>query len=195
MKVIKKKFPVGSTKTLSYDLQTKTRTAAVFSDNDVDSATVLAYEVGDGVNGQVDSGTASTVVDDARTEANDFWNGMVLEFTSGDNEGQARVISDFTAADDTITLDVTTDALPATPAADDEYIIRGYPIIQRTDLSGYANGSVNGNTVSFTISAANGCTASPRTIIVLLAVTYTAGGSTDVEKAAWKIEVTEDYNP
>jgi len=180
---------VGESRTLSFDLQTMASTATVYSDNDVTSAEVLVYEYGDGVYGQVDSGTATTVVDAIRTEVDDYWNGLLWEGTSGSNEGQIRLITDFTAADDTLTLDTANDALPATPAADDEYRILNKPIVQTTDLSGYAQGTVSGNTASFQITQANGCTASPRTIIILLKVTYTAGGATDVKSVAWKVVV------
>jgi len=181
--------PLGSSRTLTYKLQTKASTATVYSDTNITSATVFAYEVGDGINGQVDAGSsASTVVDATRTEASDFWNDSLLKFTSGSNDGEIRRISDFTSG--VLTLDVTTDALPATPAADDKYRILSYPVIPTTDLDGHAQGTVSGNSASFQITAANGCTASPRTIIILLKVTFTVGSATDVEHAIWKIMVT-----
>ena len=80
--------------------------------------------------------------------------------------------------------------LAATPAADDEYRILCYPVIPTTDLDAHPQGTVAANGASFQITAANGCTASPRTIIILLKVTFTVGSATDVEHAAWKVMVT-----
>ncbi len=184
-----KEVMVGESATLSLDLQTKGPDATVWSDTDVVSATVLIYEYGDPVLGQVDSSTASTVVDADRTEADDYWNNMLLEFTSGGNAGQFRVIEDFDYGTTTFTLDVDHDALPATPAADDEYRIHNLPIISTTDLGGHAQGTVFGNTMTFQMTAANGCTASPRTVLILLKCTYTASGATDVRSALWRVEV------
>lgn len=187
MQVLERQVNVGESDTLSLDLQTKGPAATVFSDTNVTSADVLVYEYGDGVYGQVDSADATTVTDATRTEAADAWNGLLIEFTSGSNKGQVRLITDFGAT--VFTIDTANDPLPATPAADDEYRILNKPIIQTTDLSGYAQGTVSGNTASFQITQANGCTASPRTIIVLLKVTFTAGGVTDVKNVAWKVNV------
>ncbi len=188
MEITNLEVAVGTTRTLVYELQTMASSATVYSDNDITSATVFAYEVGDGIRGQVDSATANSITDADRTEAADFWNDTFVQFTSGSNDGEIRRVSDFGST--ILTLDVTIDALPATPAANDEYRILCYPVIPTTDLNGHAQGTVSGNTASFQITAANGCTASERTIIILLKVTFTVGGATDVEQAAWKIRVT-----
>lgn len=62
------------------------------------------------VTGTADSGTTTTLVDAARTEADDFWNDMLLVIIAGTNVGQARRISDFVAATDTITVDAAFNA-------------------------------------------------------------------------------------
>ncbi len=55
--------------------------------------------------GTSDSGSTTTMVDAARTEADDdYWNGAIILFTSGNIAGQARVITDFVAATDTVTF-------------------------------------------------------------------------------------------
>ena len=55
--------------------------------------------------GTSDSGTTTTMVDAARTEAdNDWWAGQTLVMTSGTLLGQARQITGFVAATDTITV-------------------------------------------------------------------------------------------
>ena len=56
--------------------------------------------------GTADSGTTTTMVDAARTEADtDYWKGCILVITSGTLLGQSRNISAFNAATDTITVD------------------------------------------------------------------------------------------
>lgn len=72
------------------------------------------------ITGTADSGTTTTMVDAARTEADDFWNGQLLVFTSGSNAGLARVITDFTASSDTVTF---SPALPNAVSAADAYEI------------------------------------------------------------------------
>lgn len=52
-----------------------------------------------------DSGTVSTVVDAALTEANDYWNGAVIEWLTGANAGLFSTVEDFDAATDTLTLE------------------------------------------------------------------------------------------
>lgn len=57
------------------------------------------------VSGTADSGSTTTMVDAARTEAdNDYWKGAIILFTSGNIAGQARIITDFVAATDTFTF-------------------------------------------------------------------------------------------
>ena len=57
------------------------------------------------VSGTSDSGTTTTMVDAARTEADtDYWKGAFILFTSGAISGQCRLITAFDAATDTITF-------------------------------------------------------------------------------------------
>lgn len=64
------------------------------------------------VSGTADSGSTTTLVDAARTEATtDHWRGCVLVITSGTNTGLGRLITGFTPGTDTITVS------PAFPAA------------------------------------------------------------------------------
>ena len=182
---------VGNSLTVALDLGTKAADAVKFTDTNISSATVLVYAEGEDTLGTVDSGSASTVVDAARTEVDDFWNGMTLEFTDDDNKGQKRPISDFTAADDTLTLTVTGAALPATPAAGNGYAIRGYPLIYQQNLATHDQGSVSGNVASFQLTSANGCTSVPRTVVVIIAASYPNGENTDVKTAQFRVKVVE----
>lgn len=58
------------------------------------------------VEGTADSGTTTTMVDSARTEGDDFWNGGYLAITEGTNYGEVRQVTDFDAASDTTTVGV-----------------------------------------------------------------------------------------
>jgi len=55
--------------------------------------------------GTADSGSTTTLVDNALTEASDFWNNGVIKITKGGVD-YYRTVKDFDAASDTITLDV-----------------------------------------------------------------------------------------
>jgi hypothetical protein len=55
--------------------------------------------------GQAESGTTTTMVDNARTETNvDYWKGSVIVFVNGPNVGLSRKITGFDPATDTITF-------------------------------------------------------------------------------------------
>lgn len=56
------------------------------------------------VEGTADSGSTTTLVDNALTQADDYWNGGYLVVTGGTNYGEVRQISDFDAATDTVTV-------------------------------------------------------------------------------------------
>lgn len=50
------------------------------------------------------SGSATSVVDDYRDEADDYWNGMYLFVVTGSNAGEVAEITDFTSSTGTFTL-------------------------------------------------------------------------------------------
>ena len=65
--------------------------------------------------GTSDSGTTTTMVDAVRTEADtDYWVGALIVFTSGNIAGQARYITAFTPATDTMTFAPATTQAVAT---------------------------------------------------------------------------------
>jgi len=90
------------------------------------AAVVLAGWLNEGKNNAADSGTTTTLVDAANDEADDHWNGTLLVFISGTNDGRARVITDFDAATDTITF---------TPALPDAVTTESYVLIPGLCLS------------------------------------------------------------
>lgn len=93
--------------------------------------------------GTADSGTTTTMVDAARTEAdNDYWKGCLVRFTSGTISGQVRVITGFTAATDTITFSpattqaVGTNTYEILPAGDVNRVILCDTTTTNTDMRG-----------------------------------------------------------
>ena len=64
-----------------------------------------------------DSADASTLVDAALSEGDDFWNGSVLRTIRGMGIGQKRRVGEFDSTSDTITLDAAWDAMPAAGTA------------------------------------------------------------------------------
>lgn len=69
--------------------------------------------------GTADSGSATTLVDDALTQADDYWNYGQIEITHGGVKYR-RKVKDFVAATDTVTFDV---ALPVAVSNGDAYTI------------------------------------------------------------------------
>ena len=64
-----------------------------------------------------DSADASTLVDAALSEGDDFWNGSVLRTIRGMGLGQKRRARNFDSTSDTITVDAAWDAMPAAGTA------------------------------------------------------------------------------
>jgi hypothetical protein len=70
---------------------------------DTEVAAILAASVA--TSGTADSGTTTTMVDAALTQADtDYWAGNLILFTSGTISGQCRLITAFTPASDTVTF-------------------------------------------------------------------------------------------
>lgn len=67
----------------------------------------------------VDSATATTIVCDQLTEANDFWNGAQITFVSGKMISQTFPVTDWVQGTNTLTVT----GLQFTPAANDEFRI------------------------------------------------------------------------
>ena len=89
-----------------------TVTAAAIATGAIDADAVAAdaaTEIRSLASGTADSGTTTTMVDAARTEADtDYWLGQIIVFTSGTLAGQARLITAFDAVTDTITFSPAT---------------------------------------------------------------------------------------
>lgn len=66
-------------------------------------------------------GSTTTLIDAARTEADNYWNNGQVTFTSGDNNGLSRVVKDFDNATATVTFEMP---FPYEVAENDQYTIR-----------------------------------------------------------------------
>ena len=97
-------FPVTSQIAGKPDVNTDSIKASVIA------ADVFSKWMAQGKSSTADSGTTTTLVDAALTEADDFWNNYVLVITGGTNQGHTAVITDFDAASDTLTF------TPASPS-------------------------------------------------------------------------------
>lgn len=96
--------------------------------------------------GIADSGTASTLVDSALTQANDYWNFGRIELT---HEGivYLRKIQDFNATTDTLTFDVE---FPFAVTAGDTYVIyKGCPKTLDACKATWAYGPSSNNEANF----------------------------------------------
>ena len=126
--------------------------------------------------GTSDSGSTTTMVNAARTEADtDYWRGQIIVFTSGTIAGQARVITAFDAATDTITFSpattqtVSTQTYEIWPAGDailaqlthTSAVIPSVTTVTGnvTGSVGSVTGNVGGNVVGSVASVTNRVTA------------------------------------
>lgn len=99
--------------------------------------------------GTSDSGTTTTMVDAARTEADtDYWKGQVIVFTSGTISGQARLITGFNAATDTITF------APATTQAVSTQTYEIWPW-GRVDIGQISGADVSATTAQLGVNVVN----------------------------------------
>lgn len=96
------------------------------------------YTNSDNQTGTIDSATNVTLIDAALIQtANDYWAGHVVEITSGDADGDKRIITDFDPALDKLTVE----AFSQVPSAGDTYEI--YSNNGFFDLETQAGMSVN----------------------------------------------------
>ena len=96
------------------------------------------------IKGTADSGTTTTVVDAARTEATDDWfKGQWIRFTSGTLDQQMALITDFTALSNTITF---------TPAVTTAVVTHTYEILPANAVA-IDWGQVNRPTTAVDLSA------------------------------------------
>jgi len=99
-------------------IESDTETSGDFYVDDVSVQKKLTLEV----SGTADATSTSTAIKDAGlTQADDYWNEGVIEFTAGDLDGEKRMILDFVASTDVVTVKV---AFSAAPGVGDAFTIR-----------------------------------------------------------------------
>ena len=102
--------------------------------------------------GTADSGSTTTLVDNALDQAVDFWNGYELKITSGDNMGLTRIVNDFVATADRLVFD----ALPYAIDNTTHYDLYLNPESQIVIITGVANADTNADAgITPTIDAVN----------------------------------------
>jgi len=146
------------------------------------SATRVVYDPEETTEGVVDTGTASTIVDAARTEADDLWNGIPLAIEDiTDGAVYQTEVEDFVASTDTMTFGnlPVKEGVALTAAVGDKYTLGGYPVLTK------AAATVSGNDMSFQATPANGVTERPRTLICV----WHADMGTDSFREVWKLIV------
>ncbi|GAI20721.1 unnamed protein product, partial [marine sediment metagenome] len=88
---------------------------AWYQPNDMISGTTLPDREDDA--GTADSGSTATLIDDALTQADDYWNNVTLEIiTTTDDQapqGESAVVTDFVAAEDKLIFGALTAAVDA----------------------------------------------------------------------------------
>lgn len=75
-------------------------------DNSTDSLEAIADAVASGSRtvAGTGAGTTTTIIDSSYSQANDYWNGCVIVALTGNNAGQARIVTDFDSATNTFTV-------------------------------------------------------------------------------------------
>ena len=148
--------------------------------------------------GTSDSGTTTTMVDAARTEADtDYWVGQLIVFTSGNIAGQARYITAFNAATDTITFAPATTQAVATqtyeiwPTAD---FLRPTTTGRTLDVAAGGEAGVDFSNINGTLDAAEigagAITAAKFAAGAIDATAIAAGAITAAKFAAGAIDAT-----
>ncbi len=89
--------------------------------------------------GTADSGSTTTLVDNALDQVADFWNGYELKITSGSNIGLSRIIDDFVATADRLVFDDLPYAIDNTT----HYELYLNPESQIVIITGVANTDTN----------------------------------------------------
>lgn len=169
---------VGETK----DLVIGSTLKSTGDDKNPTSATMAVWDPDQPTSGTADSGGASTLVDDARTEADDYWNGLPIEVTDAtDGHAEQSYITDFVALTDTLTFG----ALSFAVAAGDTYRILGKPVL------GQAACTVSGNEMSRAVTPANAASR-PRAMHGYLVATYSAS---DVQTCDFRVECVGNAPP
>jgi hypothetical protein len=133
------------------------------------TATFLCFDPDRQTTGLADSGSATTLVDAERAEANDFWIGITLVITDASDACEHRTeVTDFDQATHTLTFH----ALSIAVAEGDRYRLEGYPLLPQTSAT------VSGNEGSIQLTPTNATGVPGRRVLV-----YRADFGVDAEEA------------
>lgn len=154
---------------------------------DIDAASIAT------ASGEADAGSSTTtLVDAARTEADDYWNGQWLIMKTGANAGLARLITDFVAATDTITVN---QAFPGAIAAGDDYEIKPAGDVEATISGGVNVTQWDGNAVTGDGDWAELQTDVDNILVDTAEIGAAGAGLTAVPwNASWDAEVESEVN-
>ncbi len=155
--------------------------AATFAAGAIDAAAIAddaGAKLRNSISGTADSGSVSTMVDNALTQADtDYFKGSWIKFTSGNIDGQARLITGFTPASDTVTF---------SPDVTQAVATQGYEIIPAVDMWARVLGNTT-NSASALMQIAAGVAAAKISGMATTTVTIR-----DIEDAANMIVATVD---
>jgi hypothetical protein len=119
--------------------------------------TFLCYDPDRQTSGTAESGSTTTLVDPARTEADGFWAGLPIVIVDATDDREYRTeVADSVAATHTLTFY----ALPISVAEGDTYRIEGYPVLPRTDAS------ISGNEGSIQLTPSTGLGTPGRRVLI-----------------------------
>ena len=164
-------------------------TATAIATGAIDADAIAAdavTEIRSVASGTAQSGSTTTLVDTARTEADtDYWKGSTLLITSGTIAGQERLITAFNPATDTITVDRaftqavgtnTYQILPGGPALLAETTHTNAVVPTTTAVTNPVTvGTINANVITATSIAADAITAAKVADGTIDAATFAAG--------------------
>ncbi len=186
------KFSIGASSSLRGNINNAERSGIVAALDDgiilANSSTLTALAVhgevmGEGTGTAVAPFTATTFeLNNANTQADDFYNGANVTITGGTGAGQVRPVTDFVAATDVLTV---APAFDTTPDATSTYEIRlGTGVVSSfgdvvggTLVVDYANGASNAVVATGSITQANNVTFTS-TVTTNAATTPTFGAVT-----------------
>jgi len=165
-------------------------TAASIATGAIDADAIAAdaaTEIRSLASGTSDSGTTTTMVDAARTEADtDYWKGQLIVFTSGNIAGQAKVITAFTPATDTITF------APATTQAVATQTYEIWPVgdFLRPTTSGRTVNVASSGEADASITRLQGVAIATPTVggVLEVDVTHVGGATTNVAALATNVD-------
>jgi hypothetical protein len=166
---------VGDEKTIAIATNVASGDNAGSPKNPTIDSSFLCYDPDREVSGEADSGSASSLVDGGRAEADDFWKGMTIVVTDAtDGREYCTEVTAFSQATHTLTFN----ALPIAVEQGDTYRLEGYPLLPETAAT------VSGNEAGIQLTPGNATGLPGRRVLV-----YRADFGTDAEEVICRFRV------